>query len=65
MATATYSHRTHREPRTTLGRGTSAVAAALLSILGSAVAIGVAALALLVVPLAALLVFGPALLELL
>ena len=36
--------------------------AAILSVLGSMVAIGVIAIGLLVVPVAALLVFGPALL---
>lgn len=40
----------------------SSGSAALLSILGSMVAIGVATAGLLVVPAAALLVFGPALL---
>ncbi len=37
----------------------------MLSILGTAVAIGIAALGLLVVPVAAAIVFGPALLKLL
>lgn len=44
---------------------TTATAAAVLSILGSMLVIGIAALGLLVVPIAALVVFGPALLELL
>lgn len=40
----------------------SSLGAALLSILGSMIAIGIAALGLLVVPVAAVVVFGPALL---
>ncbi|KZE88946.1 hypothetical protein [Microbacterium sp. TNHR37B] len=46
-------------------RTASAGGAAVLSILGAAVAIGIAALGLLVVPAAAAIVFGPALLKLL
>ncbi len=66
MATATLSiPRTHpRQPATRLGRGASATSAAVLSIIGSMLAIGVAATGLLVVPVAALLVFGPAMLAL-
>lgn len=45
-----------------LARSSSALRAAILSVLGSMVAIGVIAIGLLVVPVAALLVFGPALL---
>lgn len=45
-----------------LTRSPSSVRAAILSVLGSMVAIGVIAIGLLVVPAAALLVFGPALL---
>ncbi|EPD86649.1 hypothetical protein HMPREF1529_00178 [Microbacterium sp. oral taxon 186 str. F0373] len=45
-----------------LTRSSSSVRAAILSVLGSMVAIGVIAIGLLVVPVAALLVFGPALL---
>ncbi len=46
----------------TAAPSSSALGAAALSILGSMVAIGVAALGLLVVPVAALVVFGPPLL---
>ena len=55
MATATL-------PRPTARRDTGA---AVGSILGCVVAIGIAAVGLLTVPVAGLLVFGPALLELL
>ena len=64
---ATSSSRTARVPRKTRialsdrGAATS-VGAAVLSILGSMIAIGVAAMGVLVVPVAALVVFGPALL---
>ncbi len=54
-----------RSPRTALGRGSSAAGAAVLSVIGSIVAIGVIGLGLLAVPIAAIVVFGPALLELL
>lgn len=53
-----------RTPRTAAARGASATGSAVLSILGTIAAIGIAALGLLVVPVAALVVFGPALLEL-
>lgn len=72
MATATISpapftsaSRPSRQPRAPRFRAASAAGAALLSITGSMVAIGVAALGLLVVPVAALVVFGPALFDLL
>ncbi|CAN7218944.1 hypothetical protein LJR045_000780 [Microbacterium sp. LjRoot45] len=54
-----------RSARTVAARGASATGAAVLSILGSMAAIGIAALGLLVVPVAALVVFGPVLLDLL
>ncbi|MFS0867957.1 hypothetical protein AB3M83_11575 [Microbacterium sp. 179-B 1A2 NHS] len=63
MATATLHLRPHRSVRpapTTTGR-TSTTAATVLSVLGSVAAIGIAAIGLLVVPVAALIVFGPAL----
>ncbi|WP_204359835.1 hypothetical protein [Microbacterium sp. PM5] len=47
----------------TLTRSSSTAGAAVLSVLGSMLAIAVIAIGLLVVPLAAALVFGPALLE--
>ncbi|RZI95935.1 MAG: hypothetical protein EOO67_01535 [Microbacterium sp.] len=47
------------------GETTSRARAAVLSITGSIVAIGIAAVGLLVVPIAALVVFGPALFDLL
>jgi hypothetical protein len=53
MATASLSRHPSRTP---------APAAAILSILGNIAVIGVVALGALVVPVAALLVFGPALL---
>ena len=70
MATATlplprHTPHTARAPRTAAGRVGSATGAAVLSILGSMAAIGIAAIGLLVVPVAALIVFGPALLDLL
>ncbi len=46
-------------------RGRQTAGPVVLSILGGMAAIGIAALGLLVVPIAALVVFGPALLELL
>ena len=46
----------------TLTRSSSTLGAAVLSILGSMVAIGVAGAGVLVVPVAAIVVFGPALL---
>ncbi|MBF4561768.1 hypothetical protein ITJ43_06405 [Microbacterium sp. VKM Ac-2870] len=49
-------------PRTPRVAGVSSLGAAVLSILGSMIAIGIAALGLLVVPVAAIVVFGPALL---
>ena len=53
------------QPRTTRGRAASSAGAAVLSITGSIVAIGIAAVGLLVVPIAALVVFGPTLFDLL
>lgn len=50
---------TSRAPREA---GVSSLGAAVLSVLGSMIAIGIAALGLLVVPVAAIVVFGPALL---
>ena len=61
MATATLTSRTFRTASPIAG-GTSTAAATALSILGGVVAIGIAAVGLLVVPVAALVVFGPALL---
>ncbi len=57
MATATVSIRKTTGPRTD-----STTRAAVLSVLGSVLAIGVAAVGLLVVPAAVIVVFGPALL---
>jgi len=67
MATATLPlpRQLARTPRTAVGRVSSTTGAAVLSILGSMAAIGIAAIGLLVVPMAALIVFGPALLDLL
>lgn len=67
MATATLTLPRHtvRTPRSAVGRVGSATGAAVLSILGSMVAIGIAAVGLLVVPVAAAIVFGPALLDML
>ncbi|CAI9393088.1 hypothetical protein [Microbacterium sp. T2.11-28] len=67
MATATLTlpRHTARTPRTAAARVSSATGAAVLSILGSMAAIGIVAIGLLVVPVAALIVFGPALLDLL
>jgi hypothetical protein len=63
MATATVPlpRQLARAPRTAVGRVSSTTGAAVLSILGSMVAFGIAAVGLLVVPVAALIVFGPAL----
>lgn len=67
MATATLSTVTRpaSRPHRTLGRGATGLGAAAVSIAGLMVAIGVAALSLLVMPIAALVVFGPALFDLL
>lgn len=63
MATATLSAHPFRH-RTSPAERASAGAAAVLSVLGSMLAFGIAALGLLVVPVAAAVVFGPALLAL-
>jgi len=65
MATATLTlpRLTVHTPRSAVGRVGSTTGAAVLSILGSMVAFGIAAIGLLVVPVAAAIVFGPALLD--
>lgn len=67
MATATLplARQIARTPATAAARVGSATGAAVLSILGSMAAIGIATIGLLVVPVAALVVFGPVLLDLL
>jgi hypothetical protein len=67
MATATLSTVTRpaSSPRKTAARRATGLGAATVSIAGLMVAIGVAAVSLLIVPLAALVVFGPALFDLL
>ncbi|WP_431802445.1 hypothetical protein [Microbacterium sp. bgisy203] len=62
MVTASISLPASRRRRTPLRDRVSTGGAAVLSVAGVIVAIGLAALALLVVPLAAAVVFGPALL---
>ncbi len=64
MATATLSARPHSR-RISPAERVSAGGAAVLSVLGSMLAFGIVALGLLVVPVAAIIVFGPALLALL
>lgn len=63
MATATLSVPSFAR-RPSPAERVSAGAAAVLSVLGSMLAFGIAALGLLVVPVAAAVVFGPALLAL-
>lgn len=67
MATATLAlpRHTAQTARTTAGRVSSTTGATVLSILGSMVAIGIATVGLLVVPVAAAIVFGPALIDIL
>lgn len=66
MATATIPlpRQNARPAPSAASRAGTATGAAALSILGSAVAIGIAALSLLVVPVAALVVFGPVVVDL-
>lgn len=67
MTTATLPlpRMTARPERAPAARGASAAGAAVLSIFGSMAAFGIAALGLLVVPVAAAVVFGPAVIGLL
>ncbi|MFI8631218.1 hypothetical protein ACIGEP_01305 [Microbacterium sp. NPDC077663] len=57
MATATLP-----TPSSSVARAGSATSAAVLSVLGTIAAIGIAAIGLLVVPVALLVAFGPSLL---
>ncbi|MDT3317812.1 hypothetical protein Q9S71_13375 [Microbacterium sp. KSW4-11] len=59
MATATLSTRSH-----SVARAGGAASAAVLSVLGTIVAIGIAAIGLLVVPVALLVTFGASLVAL-